>query len=152
MLRRFFILHSFRFFMLHFIHESLPCHFGVCWLKSLLVAVGLFGCNHTAVGLEGLFVAMDDVVDLLLGICFGIVEHGQKTADVGIRFHIFLGFELFLNTLDGLTEILEDGLEVHVKPAGDVLQLQVLLKAQAENGAMRLGEVVFGIVADGLEC
>ena len=58
---------------------------------------------------------------------------------------------MFLNARYGLAEILEDGLDVHVEPVGNVLQLEVLLKAQAEDAEVRLGEMSLCVVADGIE-
>lgn len=58
---------------------------------------------------------------------------------------------MFLNARYGLAEILEDGLDVHVEPVGNVLQLEVLLEAQAEDAEVRLGEMSLCVVADGIE-
>ena len=55
--------------------------------------------------------------------------------------------ELLLNATDRLTEILEDGFQVHVQLLGNLLQRKALFEAQAEDGAVRLLQMVVGIVA-----
>ena len=64
-------------FRLELLVESLPCGIYVDRILMLTMAAATLGFYHEAVGLASIFITMDDVVDFLLGVCIGIVEHFQ---------------------------------------------------------------------------
>ncbi len=55
-----------------------------------------------------------------------------------------------MDFIDRLTEILENGLEVHAELVGYVFQLHVILKAKPKDCEVRFLKMVLGIVANGI--
>ena len=53
-----------------------------------------------------------------------------------------------MDFIDRLTEILENGLEVHAELVGYVFQLHVILKAKPKDCEVRFLKMVLGIVAN----
>ena len=64
-------------FGMDFLIKFLPCSIHVDGLFCLTLATAALGCYHQAVGLTGIFVTMDDVLDFLLGVSIRVVEHFQ---------------------------------------------------------------------------
>ena len=62
--------------------EPLPGGIHINWGVGLTVATAALGLYNQAVGLACIFITVDDVVDFLLGVCLGMVEHFQQLADV----------------------------------------------------------------------
>ena len=64
-------------FRLEFFVKALPCGIHIDSILVLTMAAATLGFYHEAVGRVSIFITMDDVLDFLLGVCIGIVEHFQ---------------------------------------------------------------------------
>ena len=64
-------------FRLKFFVKALPGGIHIDRLSVLAMAAATFGFYHEAVGFARIFITVDDVLDFLLGVCIGIVEHFQ---------------------------------------------------------------------------
>ncbi len=64
-------------FRLKFLVEPLPSGIYIDRLLVLTMATATLGFYQEAVGLASIFIMIDDVLDFLLGVCIGIVEHFQ---------------------------------------------------------------------------
>ena len=69
-------------FRLKLLVESLPGGIHIDRLLVLTMATATLGFYREAVGLASIFITVDDVLDFLLGVCIGIVEHFQQLANV----------------------------------------------------------------------
>ena len=57
--------------------ELLPCSIYIDGLVCLTLATAAFGFYHHAVSLACILITIDDVLDFLLGVCLGVIEHFQ---------------------------------------------------------------------------